>query len=49
MYDPGNWRYTVKPVDPFVIIAPAFPPEHHVYPAVTVMNPGFGDLTDAQP
>lgn len=39
----------VKPVNPFVVIAPAFPPEHHVYPAVTVMHPGVGDLTDAQP
>lgn len=38
---------TVEAVDSFVIIAPAFPPEHHVYPAVPVMNPGFGYLTDA--
>ncbi len=41
--------YAVKPVNPFVVIVPAFPPEHHVYPAVSVMHPGFGDLTDTQP
>lgn len=39
-------QLTVEAVDFFVIIAPAIPPEHHVYPAVSVMNPGFGYLTD---
>lgn len=38
----------VKPVNPFVVIAPIFPSEYHVYAAVTVMHPGFGDLADAQ-
>ncbi|RAT12000.1 hypothetical protein AU486_16470 [Lonsdalea quercina] len=40
--------FAVEPVDPFVVITPAFSPEHHVYPAVTVMHPGFGDLPNAQ-
>lgn len=38
----------VKPVNPFVVIAPALSSKHHVYAAVTVMHPGFGDLADAQ-
>lgn len=37
----------VEAVDSFMIIAPAFPPERHVYPAVPVMAPGSGYLTDA--
>lgn len=39
----------VKPVNHFVVIAPAVPPEHHVYPAITLMPPGFGGLADVQP
>ena len=44
----GQPLLAVKPVNPFVVIAPAFPSEHHVHAAVTVMHPGFGDLADAQ-
>lgn len=40
--------FAVEPVDPFVVITPAFPSVHHVYPAVTVMHAGFGDLPNAQ-
>ena len=40
--------FTVEAVDAFVIVAPALMSEHHVYAAVTVMHPGFGDLADAQ-
>lgn len=41
--------FAIKPVNPFVVIVPALPPEHHVYPAVSAMHPGFCDLTDTQP
>jgi hypothetical protein len=40
--------FTVEAVDAFVIVAPALTPEHHVYPAVSVVNSRFGDLTDTQ-
>ncbi len=40
--------FTVEAVYPFVIIAPALRPEHHVYPAISVVNSRFGDLTDSQ-
>jgi hypothetical protein len=40
--------FTVETVYPFAIIAPALTPEHHVYPAISVVNSRFGDLTDTQ-
>jgi hypothetical protein len=43
----GQPLLAVEPVNAFVIIAPALPPEHHVNPAVAIMDPGFGDLPDA--
>lgn len=44
----GQALFAVEPVNAFMIIPPALPPEHDVNPAVTIVDPGFDDFTDAQ-
>lgn len=44
----GQTLLAVEPVNAFMIIPPALPPEHDVNPAVTIVDPGFGDLSDTE-
>lgn len=44
----GQTLFAIEPVNAFVIIPPAPPPEHDVNSAVAIMNPGFGDFPDSQ-
>lgn len=42
----GQTLLAIEPVNTFMIIPPAFPPEHDVNPAVAIVDPGLGDLPD---
>ena len=44
----GQPLLAIEPVNAFMIIAPALPPEHNVNPAVAIVDPGFGDLPDTK-
>lgn len=44
----GQALFAVEPENAFMIITPALPPKHDVSPAVTTVDPGFGDPTNAQ-
>ena len=37
----------VEPINAFVIVFPAFPPQQHVHPSIAVMHARRSDLLDA--
>lgn len=44
----GQTLLAVEKINAFVIIPPALPPEHDVYPARTTVNPCFDDYPDTK-
>lgn len=44
----GQPLLAVEPVNALMIIPPAIPPEHDVNPAITIVDPSFGDFPDTQ-
>ncbi|KLG23252.1 hypothetical protein YA52_00370 [Enterobacter roggenkampii] len=44
----GQTLLVVESINAFVIIPPALPPEHNLNPAIAIVDPGFGDLSDTK-